>query len=89
MAMRSGWNGDGRTLYAAAAYAVRCGVRSGDALKMVTRWSALILNVADRVGAIEAGLDADLVLLSGPVFQPGTRVNQVMIDGRFVGEESR
>lgn len=89
VAMRSGWNGDGRTLYAAAAYAVRCGVRSGDALKMVTRWSALILNVADRVGAIEAGLDADLVLLSGPVFQPGTRVNQVMIDGRFVGEESR
>lgn len=89
VAMRSGWNGDGRTLYAAAAYAVRCGVRPSDALKMVTRWSALILNVSDRVGAIEAGLDADLVLLSGPVFRPGTRVERVMIDGHFVDEEER
>ena len=87
VAMRSGWNGDGRTLYAAAAHAVRCGVRREDALKMVTRWSALILNIADRVGAIEAGLDADLVLLTGRVFEPGTRVQRVMVDGRFVGEE--
>ena len=37
--------------------------------------------------AIEAGLDADLVLLTGRVFEPGTRVQRVMVDGRFVGEE--
>jgi len=87
VAMRSGWGGDGRTLYAAAAYAVRSGVRSSDALNAVTYWSALMLNVADRVGSLQAGLDADLVLLDGPLFKPGTRIDQVMIDGQFVEKE--
>ena len=86
VAMRSGWGGDGRTLYAAASHAVRCGVKPADAMKMVTYWSALILNVADRVGAIAAGLDADLLIVKGSAFAPGSRVERVMIDGRFIDE---
>lgn len=87
VAMRSGWDGDGRTLYAAASHAVRCGVRPADAMKMVTYWSSLILNVADRVGAIAPGLDADLLIIEGRPFQPGSRVARVMIDGRFLDEK--
>ncbi len=57
-----------------------------DAMKMVTYWSALILNVADRVGAISPGLDADLLIVKGSAFAPGSRVERVMIDGRFIDE---
>ncbi|MAG58405.1 MAG: hypothetical protein CMJ83_19120 [Planctomycetes bacterium] len=86
VAIRSGFGGDSRTLYAAASHSVRHGVRRDDALKTITRWSAMILNLHDRVGAVKAGFDADLVLIDGSLFAPGSRVRRVMIDGRFLSE---
>lgn len=87
--LRSGFGGDPRTLAPAAAYAVRAGVDPDDALKMVTAWSALVLDIQARVGTLERGKDADLLVLSGEPFQPGTRIERVMIDGKWVVEESR
>jgi imidazolonepropionase-like amidohydrolase len=84
---RTGWDGDPRTLYGVAEAAVREGVDPEDALRMITRQSARFLGMLDRLGSLERGKDADLVLLSGEPFAPGTRVKRVMVNGAFVDEE--
>jgi imidazolonepropionase-like amidohydrolase len=77
-------------LLASTAFAVRYGAEPGDALRAVTLTPAEILGVADRVGSLEPGKDADLVVLSGPPHQITTRVEKVMVDGRWVyGERSQ
>ena len=83
---RSGWDGDPRSLYGIAEAAVREGVDPEDALRMITRQPARFLGLLDRLGSLERGKDADLVLLSGEPFAPGTRVKRVMVNGRFTDE---
>ncbi len=85
---RSGPDGDSRTLYRIAEMAVRDGVDPEDALRMITRQPARFLGMLDRVGSLERGKDADLVILSGEPFNGTTRVTRVMVDGRFVDEET-
>jgi hypothetical protein len=84
---RSGWDGDPRELYGIAQAAVRDGVDPGDALRMITQNPARFLGVLDRIGTLERGKDADLVILTGDPFGPGTRVKRVMVNGRFIDEE--
>jgi hypothetical protein len=84
---RSGWDGDPRSLYLIAEAAVREGVDPEDALRMITRQPARFLGLLDRLGSIERGKDADLLILSGEPFAPGTRVKRVMVNGRFLDEE--
>jgi len=48
-----------------AALAVREGMPEGEALKAITINAAEIIGVADRVGSLEVGKDADLVVFSG------------------------
>ncbi|HLY07902.1 MAG TPA: amidohydrolase family protein [Planctomycetota bacterium] len=69
-----------------AAAAVRSGLSEPAALAAVTLAPADILGVADRVGSIAKGRDADLVFLSGDPFAPGSAVTRVMVDGDFVFE---
>jgi imidazolonepropionase-like amidohydrolase len=45
--------------------------------------------VADRMGSLEKGKDADLVVLSGEPHDLTTRVEKVMIGGRWVFGENR
>lgn len=54
-----------------------------DALRSVTSWPAQILRSSDRLGRIEPGLDADIAVLSGPPFDPKSKVLYVFIDGRL------
>ncbi|MBV8879893.1 MAG: amidohydrolase family protein, partial [Planctomycetaceae bacterium] len=75
-----------RDLLFLAAAAVRSGLSERAALAAVTLAPAEILGVADRVGSIAKGRDADLVFLSGDPFAPGSGVNRVMVDGQFVFE---
>jgi len=58
------------------------GVPPAEALKFVTINAARQLGVADRVGSVEAGKDADLVLWSGPPMAVGSRVERTWVDGR-------
>jgi imidazolonepropionase-like amidohydrolase len=37
-----------------------------------------------QIGRVAAGYDADLVVLSGPPFDPSSQVLAVMIDGQWV-----
>ena len=67
-----------------AALAINEGMDPADALKAVTLWPAQIMGVADRIGSLEVGKDADLALYSGDPFDLTTRVERVLIDGRDV-----
>ena len=71
-------------LLASVAFAVRYGATRADALRAVTLTPAEILGIADRLGSLEEGKDADLVILSGNPEEITSRVESVMIDGRWV-----
>ena len=64
-----------------AAMAIRYGVPEDAALQMVTINPAVSSKIAGRVGSIETGKDADLVVLNGTWFEPRTRVDMVFVDG--------
>lgn len=67
-----------------AALAVREGLPYDAALRAITLSAAEIIGVAGRVGSIDAGKDADLVIFSGDPFAIATKVEQVFIDGQAV-----
>jgi len=67
-----------------AALAVREGMPEEEALKAITINAAEIIGVDDRVGSLEAGKDADLVIFSGHPFDYRTVVEQVLVDGEVV-----
>jgi len=72
-----------RRLYEEAAKSVRyAGMDRVAALQMVTLAGAKQLGIADRVGSIEVGKDADLVLLSGDPFSSLSRVELTLVDGQ-------
>lgn len=74
----------------AARFAVRGGMEPMDALRAITIEAARILDADKRIGSIEAGKDADLVLFTGDPFDYRTRVAAVFCDGvRVDGGESR
>jgi len=75
-----------RDLLFLAAAAVRSGLSEKDALQAVTLAPAEILGVADRVGSVAKGRDADLVFLTAEPFAPGAAVRRVMVNGDFVFE---
>jgi imidazolonepropionase-like amidohydrolase len=64
-----------------AALCVRYGMKEEDALKSVTIWEAEAVGLDDRIGSLEPGKDADLVLLDGDPFELLTAVDKVLIDG--------
>jgi imidazolonepropionase-like amidohydrolase len=67
-----------------AALAVREGMSEEAALAGITIVPAEIIGVADRVGSLEAGKDADVVVLSGHPFDYRTVVEMVFVDGALV-----
>ncbi len=72
-----------------AALAMRYGIPKDEALKMVTRNAAEIARVGDRVGSLEVGKDADLVMFDGPWYEPRSRVDLVIGDGQVIFERSK
>lgn len=64
-----------------AGLVIRYGVPEEAALQMVTLNPAVSSKVADRIGSLEPGKDADLVVLDGTWFEPRTRVDMVFVDG--------
>jgi imidazolonepropionase-like amidohydrolase len=67
-----------------AALAVKGGLDRDAALRSVTLTAAEILGVASRVGSLEPGKDADIVVFSGDPLSYKSRVIRVFIDGRPV-----
>ena len=68
-----------------AALAVREGMDEGEALKAITIYPAQILGIADRVGSLEEGKDADIVIMSGyPLDVKDSKIERVLIGGKEV-----
>jgi imidazolonepropionase-like amidohydrolase len=72
-----------------AAMASAYGLPREEALKSVTLYPAQILGVGDRLGSIEAGKIADLIVADGDPLEITTRVEQVYVAGKPVSLETR
>jgi len=72
-----------------AAMAAHYGMPFEDALRTITIDAARIIRQDARVGSIERGKDADLVLFDGDPFEYVTRVCAVVMDGQIVHEQCR
>ena len=67
-----------------AAMAIAAGMDPADALKAITINPAKHIGCEDRVGSIEVGKDADLVLMDGCIFDVQTKVVNTYINGKVV-----
>ncbi len=67
-----------------AGMAVKAGMDEFDALKAITINPAEHIGVADRVGTLEVGKDADVVVTAGCPFEVLTETRAVFIDGNRV-----
>lgn len=72
-----------------AALASREGLPEEEALKAITLNPAKHIGVADRIGSIEVGKDADIVIWSGHPFDYRTVVEYTLIDGNVVYSKPR
>jgi imidazolonepropionase-like amidohydrolase len=67
-----------------ASLAVKAGMDRDEAMKAISINAAEIIGVGDRIGSIEAGKDADLVLWDRDPFDAHSEVLWTMIDGKVV-----
>ncbi len=84
VALSSGEQAGAIDILTAAAFAVRHGMDRTEALKAITITPAEILGVASRVGSLEEGKDADIVVLSGDPIDVTTRIEKVILNGKTV-----
>lgn len=82
------WITDSRLFFRTAAIAVRHGLSREGALEAITLASARQLDLDDRIGSIEPGKDADLVVLSGDPLSVHTQVLQTWVEGQQVYDAS-
>ncbi len=66
---------------------VASGLDRSTAMRAITLEPAALLGVDDQVGSLEAGKQANFVILSGDPFEPGTQVDAVILDGVLVSGE--
>ncbi|HEY5884224.1 MAG TPA: amidohydrolase family protein [Pyrinomonadaceae bacterium] len=72
-----------------AAAARSNGLSQEEALAIVTTDAAKILGVDNRVGSLESGKDADVVLFDGDPFEYTSHVTAVIINGKVVSQEAK
>jgi imidazolonepropionase-like amidohydrolase len=72
-----------------AGNAVAYGMSYDDALRAVTLTPAEVFGLSDRIGSLQPGRDANLVIWSGDPFEFSTQAEHVFIKGREIKEKSR
>lgn len=72
-----------------AAFAMRGGADAQAALESITIVPAQILGVADRVGSLEEGKDADILILDGDPLDYRTLVEKTFVNGKLVYDKDR
>ena len=78
-----------RNLKYDAGVAVAYGMTWDNALRAITLTPAEVLGVANRVGSLQAGRDANIVVWSGDPFEFATRAEHVFVRGREIAQPSR
>jgi imidazolonepropionase-like amidohydrolase len=72
-----------------AAFAVRGGLSGADALRAITIDAARVLGVDDRVGSLEVGKDADIVVCDGDLLHYMTLVRYTIVNGRVAYDKAK
>jgi imidazolonepropionase-like amidohydrolase len=72
-----------------AAFAVRGGLSNDDALRAITIDAARVLGVDERVGSLEVGKDADLVVCDGDLLHYMTQVRYTIVNGRVAYDKTK
>jgi imidazolonepropionase-like amidohydrolase len=89
IAFQTGDSSNVRNLPYHAGMAAAFGLPKDEALKAVTIYPAEILGVADRVGSIEQGKIANLIITDGDPLEIRTQIKHVFINGRDIPLTSR
>lgn len=79
---------DSRFFLRSAALGVRMGMSRDAALRAMTLSGAEMMDLADRVGTLEPGKDADFIVLSGDPLSVYTHVEETWIEGQRVFDRS-
>jgi flagellar motor protein MotB len=66
---------------------VAAGLGRQAALAAVTLEAARVLGLDERLGSLDVGKDANLILWSGDPLEPSSRIQAVMLEGEFVSGE--
>jgi imidazolonepropionase-like amidohydrolase len=75
---------ESRNLPYVAGMAAAFGLSKEDALKSVTLWPAQIFGVGDRLGSLDVGKIANVVVTDGDILEAKTNTRYLFIDGRMV-----
>ncbi len=78
-----------RNLPYEAGMATAFGLSHDEAVRAITLYPAQILGAGDRLGSIEAGKIADLVVTEGDLLEITTKVDQVYIGGKAISMENK
>jgi imidazolonepropionase-like amidohydrolase len=80
---------DSRTVPFEAATAAAYGLSTEDALRALTLWAAEIHGVGDKLGSIEPGKIANLIVTDGSPLVITSHVEHLIIAGREVSTENK
>ena len=75
---------DSRWFLRSGGLAIRAGMSRDKALYALTMANAIMLDLQNRIGSLEAGKDADFIVLSGDPLSVYTHVLQTWVEGRKV-----
>lgn len=81
--------GEVRDLPYHAGLAGAFGLPKDEALKSVTLYPAQILGIADKLGSIEVGKTANIVVADGDILEPRTNIKYLFIGGKLLPLTSR
>jgi imidazolonepropionase-like amidohydrolase len=84
------FNVPGFSVHRELALLVESGLSPFEALQSGTVYPATFLDIEDRIGTVQAGLDADLILLDGNPLEDisnSRRVHGVMLQGRWLSRQ--
>lgn len=72
-----------------AAFAVRGGLSNDAAVRTITIDAARVLGVDDRIGSLEIGKDADIVVCDGDLLHYMTQVRYTIVNGRVAYDKAK
>ncbi len=75
---------DSRLFFRSAAFGVKHGLSREKALESLTLAGARMMDLQDRIGSLEAGKDADFIVLSGDPFSVYTHIEQTWVEGQLL-----